>query len=211
MTARTLGAHNLHDEAGVPTFFADVVLFTEAIPATIIAKARAARARATARLAGYTIRVCKSQRDLVIALKRRHYKVTGVRYFPAHGGREEVTPHRGIYVVEAIDRATGQRVAFIVEHRINAAFPPFIRGEARFRATCWETHTALMLWVIQEYDGWEIRAGGDLNTPARISGYRGRLNEVGSGLDRLGSNGRLRNFEVLSRKQSDHPRIRAVM
>lgn len=207
----TLGAHNLHDHAGVPSFFADVVLFTEAVPPTIIAKARAARARVAGRLSGYTVRVCKSQRDLAIALKRRHYKVTGVRYFPAHGGLAEVSPHRGIFVVETIERATGRRVVFIVEHRINAAFPPYVRGEARFRRTCWETHTALLLWVLEEYAGWEIRAGGDLNTPARVNGYKGRLNEVGHGLDRLGSNGRLRNFEVLTRKQSDHPRIRAVM
>lgn len=213
--ARTLGTHNLHDAAGVPTFFADAVLFTEAVPKSIRAKARAARARARARvLGGYTVRVCKKQRDLVVALKRRQYEVTGVRYHLVHLGRAEVSPHRGIFVVETIERATGRRVVFIVEHRINAAFPPYVRGEGPWRSERWQMHTAAAIHIIDDYlaDGWDVRAGGDLNTPhGLVEGYRGHLNEVGNGLDRLGSSSPLRNFERLGRRGSDHPRIRAVM
>lgn len=215
MTLHSFGTHNLHDDAGVPTFFADVVLFTEAIPTTIRAKVRARRAQLRARtLGGYTIRVCREQRDLVVAVRRRHYRVTAVHYFPAHGGRAEVSPHRGTFVVETIERATGRRVVFIVEHRINAAFAPWIRGEAAFRTQCWLTHTEVTEAVIRDYlaNGWEVRTGGDLNTPRLTAGYHTNLHldERGTGFDRLASSGDVRQFEVLSRKGSDHPRLRAV-
>jgi hypothetical protein len=214
MSLRSFGTHNLHDTAGVPTFFADVVLFTEAVPSSIRAKVRARRARLAGRLSGYTVRVCKDQRDLVVALRRRHYKVTGVLYFPAHGGRAEVSPHRGTFVVETIERATGRRVVFIVEHRVNAAFEPFIRGEAEWRADRWAKHTAMTEAIIRKYlrDGWAVRAGGDLNTPRLVPGYGLDIDvdERGTGLDRLASSDVIRHFEVLSRKGSDHPRLRAV-
>lgn len=214
MTLRSFGTHNLHDDAGVPTFFADVVLFTEAIPRTIRAKLRARRARLRARtLGGYTIRVCKKQRDLVVALKRRRYKVTGTRYDLAHLGRAGVTPHRGTFAVETIERDTGHLVVFIVEHRINAAFPPYVRGEDEFRAARWQEHTALTLEVIEGYlrGEWEVRVGGDVNTPTKVLGYDwpGLLHEYGQGFDRLASSSKLHNAERLSRKGSDHPRLRA--
>jgi hypothetical protein len=212
MTLRSFGTHNLHDTAGVPTFFADVVLFTEAVPSTIRAKVRARRARLAGRLSGYTIRVCKPQRDLVVALRRRHYRVTGTRYVRVHGGRAGVTPHRGTFAVETIERATGRRVVFIVEHRINAAFPPYVRGEEDFRAACWSAHDLVTNDLICDYlaDGWEVRAGGDPNTPSRrVLAYSGQLEEYGSGFDRLGSSSELHG-ETLSRRGSDHPRLRAV-
>jgi hypothetical protein len=214
MSLHTFGTHNLHDHDGVPTFFADVVLFTEAIPSTIRGKARARRAHLGGRLSGYTIRVCPEQRDLVIALRRRHYRVTGTRYLRAHHGRSKVTPHRGTYAVETRERRTGRRVVFIVEHRINAAFPPHIRGEASFRTAHWKLHTTLTSSMIYRYlgDGWEVRVGGDTNTPARIKAYDDvqQLHEWGNGLDRLASSEPIHNGERLTRKQSDHPRIRAV-
>lgn len=214
MSLRSFGTHNLHDTAGVPTFFADAILFTEAIAPTIIAKVRARRAVLTARLSGYTVRVCRSQRDLVVALRRKHYRVTAVHYCPAHGGRAQVSPHRGTFVVEAIDRATGHRVVFIVEHRVNAAFEPWVRGERQWRRSMWVKHTKISEQLIQDYlaDGWEVRAGGDLNAPKSVVGYHCELglDERGTGLDRLASSSPLRNFEVLSRKGSDHPRLRAV-
>lgn len=208
----TRGTHNLHDEAGIPTFFADVLFFTEAIPPTIRARARARFANATGRLSGFTVRTCKRQRDLVIALRRRLYRVTGERYELAHGGVAEVTPHRGTYVVEAVERrGLKRRVAFICEHRINAAFPPFIRGEGHFRETRWREHTDLTLGLISAYrrDGWVVYAGGDLNTPPGVSGYKGRLHEVGKRLDRLGGSEPLVDVQVLDAKGSDHPRLKA--
>jgi hypothetical protein len=215
MTLRSFGTHNLHDAAGVPTFFADVVLFTEAVPATIRAKVRARRATLTARLSGYTIRVCREQRDLVVALRRRHYRVTGVRYERAHAGRAGVTPHRGTFAVETVERATGRRVVFVVEHRINAAFPPHVRGEGVFRAQRWAWHKALTMTMLEEYflGGWEVRVGGDTNTPSWVNAWEVHYPEVyesGTGLDRLGSSSPIRHFERLSRKGSDHPRLRAL-
>jgi hypothetical protein len=217
MTLRSFGTHNLHDDAGVPTFFADVVLFTEAIAPTIIDKARARRATLQARLSGYTIRVCREQRDLVVALRRRHYKVTGVRYERAHPGRAGVTPHRGTFAVETIERATGDRVVFIVEHRINAAFKPWVRGEKVFRQNMWHRHAGISERMIASYvaDAWKVRAGGDLNTPRLVHGYglsvhQGHVVEFGPGLDRLASSDGIRNGEILSRRGSDHPRLRAL-
>lgn len=214
MTLRTFGTHNLHDQAGVPTFFADAVLFTEAIPPTIRAKALAARARMAGRLSGYTVRTCHYQLDLVVALRRRHYRVTGTKYDLAHPGRAKVTPHRGTFAVETVERATGRQVVFIVEHRINAAFEPWVRGEAVFRTNSWLTHAQLTEQLIREYlaNGWEVRTGGDLNTPRLTAGYHTNLHldERGTGFDRLASSSDVRHFEVLSRKGSDHPRLRAV-
>lgn len=218
MSLHSFGTHNLHDTDGVPTFFADVVLFTEAIPATIRGKARAARARLGGRLAGYTIRVCPQQRDLVIALRRRHYLVTGTQYVRVHPGRAKVTPNRGTFAVETRERATDRRVVFIVEHRINAAFPPFIRGEADFREARWRQHTTATTSLICRYlaRGWEVRVGGDTNTPRNVGAYEdlyeleSSFHERGVGLDRLGSSEPMHAFEVLSRAKSDHPRIRAV-
>ena len=216
MTLRSFGTHNLHDHDGVPTFFADVVLFTEAIPASIRGKARAARARLGGRLSGYTIRVCPQQRDLVVALRRRHYLVTGTSYVPVHQGRAKVTPHRGTYAVETRERATGRRVVFIVEHRINAAFPPFVRGEADFRENRWRQHTTATTSMIHRYlnRGWTVRVGGDTNTPPNVGAYEDitwgdghTFFERGNGLDRLGSSTPLHNFERLSHRKSDHPRI----
>lgn len=211
MSLRSFGTHNLHDAAGVPTFFADVVLFTEAVPATIRAQVRARRARLAARLGGYTIRVCRPQRDLVVALRRRHYRVTATRYRRVHGGRAGVTPHRGTFAVETIERVTSRRVVFIVEHRINAAFPPYVRGEEDFRATRWTDHDYVTNDWIADYlhDGWEVRAGGDPNTPHGVRAYAGQLEEYGTGFDRLGSSRELHG-ETLSRRGSDHPRLRAV-
>lgn len=213
MTA-TLGTHNLHDEAGVPTFFADALLFTEAIPPTIRAAARAKWANATGRLSGFTIRRCRRQRDLVIALRRRLYKVTGTKYWQAHGGIAGVTPHRGTYAVETRERSGDQRrVVFIAEHRINAAFTPFVRGEGKFRARCWREHQALTLRIVEQYhrEGWIVRAGGDLNTPREaVRGYAGILHEVGKHFDRLASSEPLHDVQTLGHKGSDHPRLKAT-
>ena len=122
----TIGTHNLHDETGVPTWFADAIGFTEAVPSTIRARKRARWAKARARLAGYAIRVCSHQRDLVMALRRRHYKVLGTSYVPVHDGKAEVTPHRGTFVVRTqrrtglLRRARGRREVFLLAHRVNA-------------------------------------------------------------------------------------------
>lgn len=209
----TIGTHNLHDEAGVPTLFADVIGFTEAIPPTIRARVRSARARAKARLAGYRVLTCPRQRDLVLVVRRRLIKVTDAWYEPVHGGIPKVTPHRGTWVVEGVLRRTGQPVRLVLSHRINAAFPPYKRGEPVIRRERWVKHTALDVRVIGDgvRRGRVVIAMGDLNTPRGVNGYPGAgVQEAGGGLDRLAvAGGRFDGpTDVLSRKGSDHPRLR---
>lgn len=212
------GGHNLHDQAGVPTMFADAVIFTEAIPHTIQddlgrPTTHQAAARTRLRLTGHTVAVCRQQPDLVFVCRRRLFKITGQSYKRYVIGRPKVTPNRGTWVLFTIHRPTGRQVAFVGEHRINAGFWPWIRGEARFRETSWETHTQGTLDTIERLhdSGWTVCAGGDLNTPHGVSGYHGTLHEVGTSLDRLGSTARIGGFESLSRKGSDHPRVRATV
>lgn len=216
--SRTIATHNLHDETGVPTFFADAIGFTEAIPSTIRARKRARWAKARAMLAGYIIVVCSHQRDLVMAFKRRHYKVTARRYHPVHGGVAKVTPHRGTFAVETVRRVgrlrrpTGRREVFLLSHRINAAFPPYKRGEAVFRREKWAEHDQVDDQLIREYRdaGWVVHALGDENTPKDERAWPALRFEVGHGFDRIGSTVPLRGVKYLSRMGSDHPRLRAT-
>lgn len=214
----TIGTHNLHDHDGVPTFFADAIGFTEAVAHRIRSRKRARWAKARARLAGYTIRVCSHQRDLVMALRRRHYKVLGTSYEPVHGGRAKVTPHRGTFVVRTqrrtgrLRRARGRREVFLLAHRVNAAFPPFKRGEAEDRQDWWAKHERTDANLAAQYvaAGWVVHNLGDLNTPHGVRGTR-LPHEAGVGFDRIGSTVRLRDRQYLSRKGSDHPRLRATI
>lgn len=193
----TLGTHNLLDGKAPATAFADILFFTEAHPLE-------------GRLLGYATRICSRQRDLAIAFEppmtdiREHYK-------RCHWGIPKVTPNRGTFWLTG--RVGDEKVALVDEHRINAAFAPFKRGEGLFRKTMWEMHTRMTLRIVRELkrQGYTVHAGGDLNTPRGISGYRGVLNEAGHGLDRLGSTRRLSDVEVLSRMGSDHHRLKATV
>lgn len=220
----SLGTHNLHDEAGRVTLFADAILFTEAIPTRVRDKVRAASSRARARASGRRVVVCRQQRDLVVVLRRRLWKVTGVTYTPVIGRGEKyepqagVTPHRGTFVVLTTwrgKRNKGRRPrAFVVEHRINAAFPPYIRGEAQFRRDAWHAHAAATRELIRRLldSGYEVDAGGDVNTPEDVDAYAGLARlypEVGQHFDRLVSSDHLDMVAQLSREGSDHPRLRA--
>lgn len=192
----TIGTHNLLDGKAPATDFADILFFTEAEGAAL------------GQLTNYDIFVCPKQRDLRIAAYfdlgldnlKPHYK-------RAHLGVRKVTPHRGTYWLTD-DHA---EVALVVEHRINAAFPPFRRGEGLFRKTMWAMHTRMTLRIIRRLKkkGYTVYAGGDLNTPVGVSGYRGVLNEVGRKYDRLGSTRRLTDAKRLSPMGSDHHRLRA--
>jgi len=194
----TLGTHNLLDGKGEATPFADVILFTEA-----------PRRVRNESLDLYRVYSCKRQWDLAIAVGgdlagddfREHYK----RALPF--SVRKVTPNRGTYwITEDVEK-----VAILVEHRINAAFPPYKRGEGLFRRLGWEMHTRMTLRIVRRLkrQGYTVYAGGDPNTPRGVSGYRGALKEVGNGLDRLGSTRRLVDVEVLSKNGSDHHRLRA--
>lgn len=200
----TLGTHNLHDTAGRPTFFADVLLFTEAVPELLrehLSK-------------GYDLRVCGQQRSLAIAYRTDVFEPHRQQYRMAHGGTEKVTPHRGTFGLHG-ELASGRPLTLLVEHRINAAFVPFVRGEARLRADHWRTHTFLTLdWAAElKRAGDLVLAGGDTNTPHGFSAYRGALPEVGRGYDRLAGSPDIDLIrpEYLGKAGSDHPRLRATV
>lgn len=194
------GAHNLHDEAGKPTAFADIIVFTEAI---------ASKVRDVLIPKGYVVVVCQEQRDLVIAYNPDVFQPTHKpRYKLIHGGVAGVTPHRGTFWLKG--RMRGKKAVIIAEHRINAAFPPFVRGEPRLRQSHWRKHTRFTVGLIKSFikRGWIVLAGGDLNTIKRVKGYRGVLREYGDHFDRVGVHGvGSKNLQVLSRSGSDHPRL----
>lgn len=193
----TLGCHNLLDGKGSPTPFADVLLFTESHP--------------LARLSGYQTWVCDRQRDLSICVVAGLLSDATPHYKRVHWGIRKVTPNRGTFWLTGT--MDGEKTVIVVEHRINAAFAPFKRGEGLFRKTMWEMHTRASLRIIKRLkaQGYRVLAGGDLNTPRGVSGYRGVLKEAGDSLDRLGATSKLTNVQHLSRMGSDHPRLKATV
>lgn len=207
VAAFTIGEHNTRDQYGKVTPFADVVLFCEAERVTIRDRIALWHKRSRAI-------VCKDQRDLVMVLPIIDFKVEKKLYFRAHKGRHGITPHRGTFVVLTRHRATGRKVAFLLEHRINAAFAPYKRGEGLFRAELWRRHTAMTLRVIShlKQENYTIFAGGDLNVPPDVQGYGGTLTEINTALDRLACSrdAHLTDFERLSPVGSDHHRIKAT-
>lgn len=196
----SLGTFNTLDGKGTVTDFADVILVTEGIASKVRAQIGDT----------HDVFVCGKQKDLVIAVRKGLLFNAADRYEKALFGAKKVSPHRGTFWVTG--RIHGERVALVVEHRVNAAFPPFKRGEALFRRLAWWSHTRMTLRIIRRLKkrGFTVHGGGDLNTPAGVKGYRGVLNEVGGGLDRLGSTKRLTDVQHLSRMGSDHPRLRAM-
>lgn len=204
-----IGTHNLTDTKGRPSFFADVILLTEAVPSTIRARLK----RRWARARGYQLLTCAQQRDLCIAYRRDVFEPDASEYHRAHGGEPWFTPHRGTYVV--MGKLDGRPTALVVEHRINGAFDPRIDRRAE-RRRLWNLHTGLTLATIDHlhHAGYFVIAGGDLNTWPGHSGYRGTLREVGGGLDRLAISkhiGHLEDPEHLSRLGSTHRRLRATL
>jgi hypothetical protein len=196
----TVGTHNLHDHTGTPTPFADVILFTEAIHSEVRDELATT----------HNVYVCRFQRDLVIAISKRLKQERVKRHYRlVHPGVAKVTPHRGEFWLTL--RLEGVETAVQVGHWINAAHPPYRRGEATFRRAMWRRHQRISLRIIRRHKrkGRVVLAGGDLNTPHGVKGYAGVLNEVGDHYDRLGSTVRLRDLVVMSRMGSDHPRLRA--
>lgn len=210
----TIGTHNLHDEAGVPTLFADVLFFTEAIAPTIRARVKRRVARTRVALAGYRVVSAPENRTVVVAVKRRLIKVTGKEWHGAHGGKAGLTPARGTLLVRGVMRGTGQPVSLLAEHRINDSWKPSAR-ELAFRKKCWRKHTDLTKRLASREiaAGRTVFAGGDTNTVRSMSAYEGVLVEAGHALDRLGVSPdmNITAAEVLSRRGSDHPRVRATV
>lgn len=191
----TLGTHNLLDGKAPATDLAEVIFYTEAKgPYGAVGKTHA-------------VYVCAKQRDLVIAVNRKLGWEFEEHYKPAHWGSRKVSPHRGTYYL--VDHKA--KVVLIDEHRINAAFEPFKRGEKLFRKLAWWVHTQNTLRIIRRYKkrGYTVHAGGDLNTPVGVSGYKGTLNEVGRKYDRLGSTEKLTKARRTPRLGSDHFGLKA--
>lgn len=201
----TIGTHNLHDEDGRAGAFADVLLLTEAVAHGTTGVIARLEPR------GYTVHVCAKQRDLVIAYLAGIFAPTRDRYVRVHGGLRKVTPHRGTFLL--IGLLYGVPAVLLVEHRINAAFEPYKRGEALLRSLAWKWHTRRTLALLRRYKrrGYLIVAGGDLNTPRGVAGYAGVLEEVGAGYDRLGATRPLEDVEIGIRAGSDHHRLSATL
>lgn len=195
-----LGTHNTLDGRAPATDFADVLLFTEAIPRKVRHEL----------CDSHDVYVCRFQSDLIIAIRktlaqehvRSHYRLV-------HPGIAKVTPHRGTFWLTLL--LEGRPTAVLVEHRINAAFPPFKRGERWYRPRMWRLHTRVTMRIIARHrrKGRRVLAGGDVNTPHGVKGYPG-LHEVGDHYDRLASSTRLTDPQILSRMGSDHPRLKAI-
>lgn len=204
----TVGTHNVHDNAGEPTIFADVGVFTEAIAHRIREKTRQLRGF------GYGVAVCRRQPDLVVVYRRKVFRrsLTNVRHYRKFvDGIAKVTPNRGTYSVPLVHKASGRLVWVNAEHRINAAFPPFVRGEGWFRETAWQRHATGTLEKMrrQMNRGAVVIGAGDVNTPRTEDGYPG-FHEIGAGYDRIGASVPLTDVEHLTRKGSDHGRLKAT-
>lgn len=197
----SIGTHNTLDGAAPGTDFAAVVFYTEAIPRKIERELKDT----------HDLYVCRWQKDLVIAMRKTLDVSSKVKmhYRLVHIGIAKITPRRGTFWL-TFDLDDIPHAA-IDEHRINAAFPPYKRGERWLRPRWWKKHTKISIRIIRRLKkrGRVVVAGGDLNTPRGVSGYKGELREVGSGLDRLGATFRLVKVQVLSREGSDHYRLRA--
>lgn len=199
----TVGTHNLLDGVGRATPFADLILFTEAVPYAVRQDIGDTHA----------VRSCPQQRDLTIAWNLDlDVQEIGDFYHLAHNGRAEVTPHRGTWV--QLLKIEGERIKVPVTHRINAAHPPYIRGEAAFRRRNWQHHKRIDTGIVRRAidTDWHVIAGGDYNTPPHVLAFPLRLGlaEEKRGLDRIATTGRIvpGSVDVLSHAGSDHPRLR---
>lgn len=198
----SIGTHNLLDGAAEVTGFAKVLFFTEAIPSAVRDALRET----------YDIYVCKDQKDLIIAVSKSvGFDFARDKYNFVHPGIAKVTPHRGTYRIEGT--IGSRKVAFLVHHRINAAFPPFVRGERVFRPTMWKLHALRDRRIVKRLlkRGFEVYAGGDSNAPEGVKAFNGLLDETDwAHLDRLAASTRLLHSRELSKDGSDHHRLRAV-
>lgn len=204
MTRMKIGTHNLHDTTGTATPFADFIGFCEAIPRRVRKQMRRT----------HRVFVCGQQRDLIIAVRRdvRIRKVVKHWKF-AVPGRKLVSPLRGTFWItfERWEPGVGWvREFFLVEHRVNAAFPPFIRGESKWRPFMWRRHTKITQRIIErmETKGRHGAAVGDVNTPRGVDGYPDIAgDEFGDHFDRIFIAGNWwtpRRFRVGRKHGSDH-------
>lgn len=184
MRGDRIGTHNLdvHTGKAEATPFADWLLFTEAVRGEVRKDLPA----------DYVVDECTRNRSLVVAWHGEAFTKHRGIYVPAHPGLRKVTPRRGTYAVLGEDRG-GRKTALVVEHRINAARPPYRRGEASLRKMLHAIHSANTKRLVRHLvkASYVVFVGGDPNLPKWERAYPylpvevGR--NVGHGLDRIGS------------------------
>lgn len=199
----TIGTHNTLDGEARETGFADIIIFTEAIPKEV----RAALEKT------HKVWTCQQQKDLVLAVaKRLNPRMLDQEYKLSNFGIPKVTPKRGTWMPRL--ELLGVLVSVVIDHRINAAFEPWIRGEKLIRQRFWKRHTRKTKNLIRKAKkrGDVVIYGGDPNTPKQITAVGNVLNwEIGDGKDRLASNRQITNVKVLSKAGSDHHRLRGTI
>ena len=128
-----VGTHNLDVHTGKAEAepFAEWLLFTEAKPGEVRRDLPA----------DYVVDECRRNRSLVVAWHEGSFIKDSDIYVPAHPGLRKVTPARGTYAVLGRD-AVRVKTALVVEWRINAARPPYRRGEATLRRMLHSIHSA---------------------------------------------------------------------
>lgn len=212
----TFGLHNLYDEHGDPTAFADVIAWTEAIPRTVRQRlglqrppAKDYRTYAPREIPG----VALSWKDNIIEIQDKGFRI-------AHPGSSKTpkTPQRGTVWVDGVHILTRIPFRFIAGHRINNAFFQMDgkpdRGGNPERRRLWAHHQAMdaKLTGVAEAAHRVVVIGEDGNKPEGEV-FLG-LAETQHGYDRIGWSKdhriRLQDVETLSREGSDHPRKRAT-
>lgn len=200
---KTAGTHNLLDGAAQALAFADVCIWTEATKA--IWKDRVAnkhRIYGVVRQRDLKISIDESIAAQIEGKARRHYRLV-------HLGIALVTPHRGIFWITFV--LNGRKTAIIAEHRINAWYPPYRRGEKWYRSTRWQKHTKRSNRIQERLiaQGYDIYAGGDPNAPEGVEAYP-LLHETDEAhLDRVASTRRIKEWRSLRKGGSDHHRLLA--
>jgi hypothetical protein len=196
----TIGTHNLLDGEAEAMPFAQVIMFTEAPPNIYSDPVNKT----------HTLYRSRKQRDLVIAIRdnlvwsmndvKLHYRLV-------HIGIIKVTPHRGIFWITFTYE--GKKYAIICEHRINAWFPPFKRGEAKLRNRWWHKHTHMSNKIQKRLldKGYIIIAGGDPNAPEGVNAYPFLNETVEMHFDRVACSKPIYNSQELDKGGSDHHKV----
>lgn len=208
MRGDRVGTHNLnvHDGKAEAEPFADWLLFTEAKRGEVRKDLPA----------DYVVDECRRNRSLVVAWHEGSFIKDRSIYVPAHPGLRKVTPARGTYAVLGKDRGE-RRTALVAEHRINAARPPYRRGEATLRRMLHAIHSANTKRLVKRLvkAGYVVVVGGDPNLPKWERAYPylpvevGR--NVGRGLDRIGSTKPLGGVMGTPGPEDGHDQLSAVI
>lgn len=216
MTRVSAGGHNLLDGQGHPTAFADVIGFTEAPERSRMRQALKGSAAQT-QANGYRL-FSKGDTSMVLALRAGMFGLARSQFHLAHHsgrfyGMPHTTPMRGTLVVKTKAKA-GNRVAFLLSHRINKSErshqeASMSEAERKLRAALYADHEALDIQLADDLlkGGFEVIALGDYNRHGGLV-FDGMLKERGTNPDRIcASHGvYLGPMSWLSNAGSDHPR-----